>query len=112
MDPPVQIGQYVLAKNLGIGAFGKVSYEKAVFRNRPRMMVSTAIAAGGCRLSVLFRQTCILSPCRTLSFNVIRAVAKDNIIFKAENIRIIQEPSQAVITLIAATPSSIICPHN
>lgn len=30
MDPPVQIGQYVLGKNLGIGAFGKVSYEKAV----------------------------------------------------------------------------------
>ncbi len=25
MDPPVQIGQYVLGKNLGIGAFGKVS---------------------------------------------------------------------------------------
>ena len=24
-QPPVQIGQYVLGKNLGIGAFGKVS---------------------------------------------------------------------------------------
>jgi len=29
MDPPVQIGQYVLGKNLGIGAFGKVSCKKA-----------------------------------------------------------------------------------
>lgn len=36
MDPPVQIGQYVLGKNLGIGAFGKVSYEKAVDIYRPQ----------------------------------------------------------------------------
>ena len=28
MDPPVQIGQYVLGKNLGIGAFGKVSLRR------------------------------------------------------------------------------------
>ena len=37
MDPPVQIGQYVLGKNLGIGAFGKVSYEKAAFQPAVRI---------------------------------------------------------------------------
>ncbi len=43
MDPPVQIGQYVLGKNLGIGAFGKVSYEKAVDLPAAEPMVSRCI---------------------------------------------------------------------
>jgi hypothetical protein len=41
MDPPVQIGQYILGKNLGIGAFGKVSAEK--------MDISYRLSTGWCQ---------------------------------------------------------------
>ncbi len=47
MDPPVQIGQYVLGKNLGIGAFGKVSYEKAVDIYRPQNPWCQAVGKSG-----------------------------------------------------------------
>lgn len=34
-QPPVQIGQFILGKNLGIGAFGKVREDTLIITHTP-----------------------------------------------------------------------------
>lgn len=45
-QPPVQIGQYVLGKNLGIGAFGKVRYAMATVDGLNAVIAGVSVVLG------------------------------------------------------------------
>eukprot|EP00985_Skeletonema_marinoi_P004170 scaffold1823_cov111-Skeletonema_marinoi.AAC.2 len=114
MDPPVQIGQYVLGKNLGIGAFGKVSYEKAALLTRPQNPWCQAAVAVGwdCDKAILFAQTYSLSPGDIIA----SCGGKENILLlylrssAEKSVRILQQPSPAAMTP-AASPLYISVPN-
>lgn len=55
---PIKIGQYVLGKNLGIGAFGKVSY----YDVNPRKVMCVFSECVDEIFLVLYCVPCIVSP--------------------------------------------------
>lgn len=54
---PVQIGQFILGKNLGIGAFGKVRSDRHVGRHETAMVTPRFCFTMGTSMAIIFNMT-------------------------------------------------------